>query len=208
MAGLYDETIQIVTCREDLHSVEDLKGLRVCVGDAGSGAEFNARQILSAYGLKFSNIQKVNASFGDSAAALSAGAIDAAFVVAGAPTKAVSELAEKNAVHLIGLDKEHISALQEQYGFYTETLVPADTYKGLSGEVDTVSIRATLVANNRLSEDIVYELLGGLFAEQDALAKGEPKFSGLSLSDAVKGISIPFHTGAARFYSEQGAEGF
>ena len=97
---------------------------------------------------------------------------------------------------------------QEQYGFYKETLVPADTYKGLSGEVDTVSIRATLVANNRLSEDIVYELLGGLFAEQDALAKGEPKFSGLSLSDAVKGISIPFHTGAARFYSEQGAEGF
>ena len=49
VAGLYDETIQIVTCSDSIASVADLKGKTVSVGDAGSGVEFNAKQILEAF---------------------------------------------------------------------------------------------------------------------------------------------------------------
>ncbi|MBR1856971.1 MAG: TAXI family TRAP transporter solute-binding subunit, partial [Oribacterium sp.] len=59
VAGLYDETVQIITCTDDIKTVADLKGKTVSVGDAGSGVEFNARQILDAYGISFDDIKVV-----------------------------------------------------------------------------------------------------------------------------------------------------
>ena len=47
----------------DIKSVDELKGKRVSVGDAGSGVEFNARQILEAYGISFDDIQVNNLWF-------------------------------------------------------------------------------------------------------------------------------------------------
>jgi TRAP transporter TAXI family solute receptor len=204
VAGLYDETVQIITCNSDIKSVEDLKGKTVSVGDAGSGVEFNAKQILAAYDMSFDDINVVNASFGDSADSLKDGKIDAAFIVAGAPTTAVVDLATTKDVSLVQLDEEHIKKLQENYDFYTETVIPADTYKGVSEDATTVSVRATLIASNDVSEDAVYELLKAMFDNQKDLIAGHAKFEFLNLEDAVKGISVPFHPGAKKYFEEQG----
>ncbi len=204
IAGLYDETVQIITCDASIASVADLAGKTVSVGDAGSGVEFNAKQVLAAYGLSFDDITVVNASFGDSADSLKDGKIDAAFVVAGAPTTAVTDLATTNAVHIVELDDEHISALQSDYDFYTKTVIPAGTYAGQDADATTVSVRATLIVSNKVSEDAVYELTKAMFENQADLAAGHAKFETLSLEDAVAGISVPFHAGAAKYYEENG----
>ena len=46
----YPEYVQIVA-NKNITSIDQLKGKKVSVGDAGSGVEFNARQILAAYGI-------------------------------------------------------------------------------------------------------------------------------------------------------------
>ena len=204
VAGLYDETIQIVTCSDSIASVADLKGKTVSVGDAGSGVEFNAKQILEAYDMTFDDINVVNASFGDSTDSLKDGKIDAAFIVAGAPTTAVVDLATTKAIHLVQLDEEHIKTLQDKYDFYTATTIPAGTYDGVEEDATTVSVRATLIASNNVSEDAIYELLKAMFDNQEALIAGHAKFEFLNLEDAVKGISVPFHAGAKKYYEEQG----
>ena len=191
VAGLYDETIQIVTCSDSIAS-------------AGSGVEFNAKQILEAYDMTFDDINVVNASFGDSADSLKDGKIDAAFIVAGAPTTAVVDLATTKAIHLVQLDEEHIKTLQDKYDFYTATTIPAGTYDGVEEDATTVSVRATLIASNNVSEDAIYELLKAMFDNQEALIAGHAKFEFLNLEDAVKGISVPFHAGAKKYYEEQG----
>ena len=206
VAGLYDETIQIVTCSDSIASVADLKGKTVSVGDAGSGVEFNAKQILEAYDMTFDDINVVNASFGDSADSLKDGKIDAAFIVAGAPTTAVVDLATTKAIHLVQLDEEHIKTLQDKYDFYTATTIPAGTYDGVEEDATTVSVRATLIASNNVSEDAIYELLKAMFDNQEALIAGHAKFEFLNLEDAVKGISVPFHAGAKKYFEEQGIE--
>jgi hypothetical protein len=203
IAALYDETVQIVTCDPSIETVADLAGKTVSVGDAGSGTEFNAKQILATYDLSFDDIKVVNASFGDSAESLKDGKIDAAFVVAGAPTTAVVDLGTVKDVKLVQLDDEHIEKLQSDYDFYTKTVIPADTYKGV-GETTAVSVKATLIASNEVSEDAVYELLKAMFDNQEDLANGHDKFSLLTLEDAVQGISVPFHAGAQKYYEEQG----
>ena len=203
VAGLYDETIQIITADENLKSVADLAGKKVSVGDAGSGVEFNAREILEVYGLSFDDITVVNGSFAEAADGLEKGEIDAAFIVAGAPTAAVEELARVKKIFLIPMDAEHISTLQGTYEFYTESTIPAGTYEGIEEEVVTVSVRATLVASNDVSEDAVYDLLKALFENKDALVEKNVKFESLNLEDAVKGMSVPFHPGAQKYYDEQ-----
>ncbi|MDO5703007.1 MAG: TAXI family TRAP transporter solute-binding subunit, partial [Lachnospiraceae bacterium] len=204
VAGFYDETVQIITCDSSIATVADLAGKSVSVGDAGSGTEFNAKQILAAYDLTFDDITVVNASFGDSAESLKDGKIDAAFVVAGAPTTAVVDLATVKDVSIVQLDADHIAKLQDQYSFYTETTIPGGTYKGVDEDATTVSVRATLVASTEISEDAIYELTKALFDNQAALAAGHAKFELLSIEDAVKGIDVPFHPGAAKYYEEQG----
>ena len=208
IAGIYDECVQIVTCKDDISTVEDLRGKRVSVGDLGSGTECNARQILSAYDMSFSDINAVNSSFADSADKLADGTIDAAFIVAGVPTKAVTDLSEKMNLRLVGIDDEHTRVLQENYSFFTRAQVPSDTYHGLKEGTDTVSVRAVLVASNKLEKDKVYELLTRLFEEKDRISAGEGNFSTFELQNSVKGISIPFHSGAKKYYKEKGMEGF
>ena len=203
VAGMYDETVQIVTTDSSIQTVADLAGKTVSVGDAGSGVEFNAKQILAAYDMTFDDIKVVNASFGDSADSLKDGKIDAAFVVAGAPTTAVVDLSTVKDISLVQLDEEHIAKLQENYDFYTETVIPEGTYDGV-GDATTVSVRATLIASTETDEEVIYELLKAMFDNQEALIAGHAKFEFLNLEDAVKGISVPFHAGAVKYYEEQG----
>ena len=204
VAGLYDETIQIITLDESIKSVSDLAGKTVSVGDEGSGVEFNAKQILEAYGLSFDDIKAVNASFGESAYGLEKGRIDAAFIVAGIPTVAVEELAESYKMGLVQLDEEHIAALKEAHDFYTDAVIPGGTYEGIEEDAVTVSVRASLIASNDVSEETVYELLKAMFDNKDALVEGHAKFESLSVEDAVEGMSVPFHAGAKKYYEEQG----
>ena len=157
-AALYAEVCQIISSG-DIKSVEDLKGKRVSVGDAGSGVEFNARQILNAYGISFDDIEVNNLGFGDSADALKDGKIDAFFCTAGAPTTAITELATTNSINLLGIDDEHAAALQNDYAFYTQYTIPGGTYKGVDDDVVTVAVKATLIVSDELSEDVVYDLV-------------------------------------------------
>jgi len=206
VCGMYDETVQLITTNADIKSVDDLKGKTVCVGDAGSGTEFNARQVLDVYGLSFDDIKVVNASFGDAADSLKDKKIDAAFIVAGAPTTAVVDLATSSDVYVVNIDDEHSDKLIADHPFYTKTTIPAGTYNGLAEDAQTVSVRATLIASNDLSEDVVYDLLKSMFDNKESLIGGHEKFNNLKLEDAVAGISVDFHPGAVKYLQENGVE--
>ena len=131
VAGIYDETCQIIA-EPGITSIADLKGKTVNVGNVGSGVEFNATQILAAYGIDINeDINKVNGSFGDAADSIKDGKIHAAFITAGAPTTAVVDLAINKDINLLTIDDEHAEALMAEYPFYTKTIILASlmTYR-------------------------------------------------------------------------------
>ena len=128
VAALYMEQVQIATTNPDIKSVADLEGKIVSIGASGSGVYFNAIDVLGAYGLTEEDIQPVFQSFGDSADNLKDGKIDAAFIVAGAPTPAISDLALSKPTYLVGLDEEHTNSLLESSPFYSAYTIPAGTY--------------------------------------------------------------------------------
>lgn len=128
VAALYMEQVQIVTTNPAIQSVSDLKGKTVSIGAAGSGVYFNALDVLGIYDLTENDIKAVYQSFGDSADSLKDGKIDAAFIVAGAPTPAIVDLATAGPVYLVSLDDNHTRSLLQISPYYSAYTVPAGTY--------------------------------------------------------------------------------
>jgi TRAP transporter TAXI family solute receptor len=205
MAALYAEVCQVVANpAAGISTIADLKGKNVSVGDAGSGTEFNARQILEVYGISFNDINKQNLSFGASADALRDNKIDAFFCVAGAPTTAVVDLAIGRDIVILEVDDAHAADLSKAYPFYTQFPIPAGSYRGLARDVKTVAVKATFIVSNRLSEDTVYQLTKTLMESKGAIETAHAKGAELSPAYAVEGISVPFHPGAAKYFREIG----
>jgi TRAP transporter TAXI family solute receptor len=205
MAGLYAEVCQVVANpASGIVSIADLKGKTVSVGDAGSGVEFNAWQILEAYGIGQADIKKQNLSFGASADALRDGKIDAFFCTAGAPTPAIVDLAIGKDIVVLDIDDERAQVLNAKYPFYVQFQIPAGTYRGQNADVQTVAVKATFIVSKSLPEETVYTMTKALIENKDAIQTAHSKDAELSGENAVTGISVPFHPGAKKYFAEIG----
>ena len=206
IAALYTETVQLITCNPEIKSVADLKGKNVSIGSQGSGVYFNAIDFLNAYDMTEADITPTYQSFADSAEALKDGKIDAAFVVAGAPTPAVTDLCTTKGAYLIGLDDEHVEKLQEISGAYAKSIIPAGTYEGIDEDVVTVGIKATIIANEDVTEDEAYTSVSTIFEGKDAITESHAKGAELDLEYAST-CGLPYPPGAAKYFAEKGFEG-
>ncbi len=204
VAGLYAEAVQLVTMDPAIKSVADLKGKSVSIGAPGSGVYFNAIDVLTAAGLKETDIKAQYQSFADSADALKDGKIDAAFIVAGAPTPAITELCTTNSAYLVPIDGEVAEKLMASCPFYTVYEVPAETYAGQKEAVKTVTVKATLIVSADATEDDVYKLTAAIFDNIEAISAENAKGAELSLENATSGMTVPFHAGAAKYFAEKG----
>ena len=203
VAALYMEQVQIVTMNPDIKTVEDLRGKSVSIGAQGSGVYFNAVDVLGCYDMTIEDISPVYQSFGDSADSLKDGKIDAAFIVAGAPTTAITDLSTSGQVYLVSLDDEHIDKLLAASPYYSKYTVSADTY-GMPEDAQTVAVAAMVIARNDVSEDAIYAFVSTVFENADQLQHG--KAAELDLEFASSITSVPYHPGAARYFAEKGID--
>lgn len=206
VANLYMEQVQIVTLDPAIKTVADLKGKNVSVGAAGSGVYFNAVDVLKVYGLDIDkDINPTYQSFGDSVEALQDGKIDAAFIVAGAPTTAVTSLAAAKKIYLVGLDDEHILKLLGESPYYSQNIIPKEFY-GTDYDVTTVAVGAVVIALDDVSEVDVYNFLTGVFDNIEEIKEAHAKGAELKLDFAAGYTAVPYHKGAVKYFGEKGIQ--
>ena len=207
VAGLYAEAVQLITVNPEIKSVADLKGKKVSIGAPGSGVYFNAIDVLSAAGIAETDIKPQYQNFDESADALKDGKIDAAFIVAGAPTPAITELSMTNTnTRIVPIDGDFAEKLMKDNTFYSVYKIPANTYSNQPEEISTVTVKATLIVSADANEEEVYNLTAALFDNIEAIAKEHAKGAELSLQNATEGLTVPFHAGAAKYFKENGIE--
>ena len=206
LGGLYDETVQLFTMDPNIKSIYDLKGKKVSIGEAGSGVYFNALDVLEAAGLTLDDIKPQYQSFEASKEAMKDGNIQAAFVVAGAPTTAITELATTNGVYLVNIDGEARETIMANCPYYSPLQIPADTYPGQTEPVETVTVKATVIVADYLDEETVYKMTAAIFDHAEDIAMENAKGRELSVENATEGMTAPFHPGAARYFAEHGIE--
>lgn len=206
LGGLYAETVQLITMDENIKEVSDLRGKSVSIGAAGSGVYYNAMDVLEAAGLSLDDIKPQYQSFEDSKEALKDGKIQAAFIVAGAPTTAITELATTNGVYLVNIDGELRDAIMAKCPYYAPYSIPSETYKGQTEPVETITVKATVIVSASLDEDTVYNMTAAIFEHAEEIAIENAKGKELTLENATEGMAAPFHKGAARYYAEHGID--
>lgn len=204
VAALYTEACQvIVRADSDITTIEDLQGKTVSIGAEESGSEQNALQILSAYGLNDRLVDTINLNYTDAADQLKAGKIDAIVITVGTPSPVVTELAGECGIRLLNVDGTAAQRLLSSYNAYRKVTIPAGTYPGQDADVQTVGVKAVLLASDSLPAKQVQQLTELLFSSREALEEQ----LGLALdpeTDAVEGVGIPFHAGAAAWYKQAG----
>ena len=86
---------------------------------------------------------------------------------------------------------------------YSKEVISSKTYNTV-GDIDTVAVGAVLLANDDVSEDDVYKIISGIYENMDAITKAHSKGAELNLITASSVKSVPYHKGAAKYYSEKG----
>ena len=204
VAALYMEQVQIVTCDPTIKTVADLKGKRVSIGAAGSGVYFNALDVLGCYGLSESDIIPTYQGFGDSANALKDNQIDAAFVVSGAPTTAIVELATTKTAYLVSIENANVDKLLKTSPYYAKSIIKAGTYNGQTSDVTTVAVGAVVLARNDIPADAIYALTADIFDDPASLVSSHAKYGEVSKEFGASITSVPYHPGAAKYFADNG----
>ena len=204
---LYGAPAQLVTrAGSGIHSVKDLIGKKVGVGNAGSGAFANCELFFSHMGV-WDKIERNAMGYNDAAAAFGNKQLDAFWLFTAFPSGAVIMAAQTNDIELVDLGKDaKESGFFEKYPYFTKLSVPAGTYKGVDKEAPSFQDSSLWVANAKVSADLVYNMLSIIYTEEGlAHMRGQKKtFKEMSIESGVNGIVTPLHPGAIRFWKEKG----
>jgi TRAP transporter TAXI family solute receptor len=205
MAMLYPETIQVVTLRsKNINSIADLRGKRIAVGAPGSGTEVNARQILRMFDLGYYNTKPDFLNFAEAADQIKDGVVDAAFITAGHPTAAVTDIAASRDLKILPVPRDVIEQLRQQYPYYTEVMIPSNSYKGQTESVVTTAVMAMLVTRQDVDADLIYTLTKALWENTDRLRAAHARGRDVTTASSRRGMPITMHAGALRYYRESG----
>ncbi len=205
VCALFPEHVQIIARADaDIKSVADLKAKRVAVGPVGSGTIENARQILAAWGLSFGDIKAQQLKSSQAADYIKDGRLDAAFFTVAVGAAVIMDTALVKAVKVLPVAGPQVDALVKKYPFYTKQVVPGGSYKGNPKDVPTVSVMAMLSARADLEPQVVYAILKAVYGDLPQLRKAHARFKTISPQGGLKGMSVPLHPGARRYFSEAG----
>ena len=206
IANLYPEAIHLVVrANAGIKSIADLRGKRVSLGEKESGTRVDAEIILRAYGLNARRIRARYLNPGPAADALREGKLDAFFLVAGTPAAAISELASTIEIALVPIAGARIEKLIKRYPFFSQGRIAGEAYRGV-GETRTLTVGAQWVVSAKVPADIVYGITKALWHANTRrlLDRGHPKGKVIRIESALRGIGIPLHPGAERYYREAG----
>lgn len=207
IANFFPESIHIVVRKDaGFKSVADLRGKRVALDEAGSGTLINARQVLAAYGLKESDIKAAYIKTNQAADQLMTGGLDAFFITAGAPAKAITDLVTAGmGISLLPIDGVAAERLRQASPFLFADTIAANTYRDVAA-AQTLAVGAQWVTSDKVDAELVYQITKALYSEagQKAVAKGHAKGQFMTLANAVRGAAIALHPGAERYYREAG----
>ena len=187
-------------------TIDDVKGRRFNIGDAGSGTRATALDLLDAFGWRAGDF----AWLGDLApeaqrAALCDDEIDAGTLVVGHPNGWVQALTRSCDARLVPVTGAAVEQLLEAAPWYAPAVVPGAMYDGQSAEVPTFGVRAVLVtvagrpaAEVRAVARAVFEVLATFRRLQPALAGLVPR------EMASAGLTVPLHPGAEDYLRAAG----
>ncbi|MFI8522626.1 TAXI family TRAP transporter solute-binding subunit [Streptomyces sp. NPDC085481] len=206
-ARLYDDYVQLVVPKgSTVRSVADLRGLRVGVGQPGSGVRLIADRVVAAAGLTPDvDIRPVSAGIDTMPGLLERHELDAFFWSGGLPTTAVQALSERLPIRLVPLDAKLVESLHDvgdSTRHYRSATIPADAYSLAQdgNPVDTLAVANILVTTEATDADLVEGFTRTVIGSRDRIGGQVHPAQLVDLRTAIYTEPLPLHDGARRYY--------
>lgn len=201
--SLYPTPFQIVTMKDSpVGSFLDIKGKRVICGAPGSGQEALVEKMLKAFDMTWDDIKPLHLSYTEGTKAMKDGKADVLTALTGIPGAAITELATVKNIKVVPFTDEEIKTLMEADASFSEMTVPKGAYRGVESDIPSIGLYNVLVARGDLEENVVYDMLDIIFGNVEEFRAVHNAVRNISVESAQKGMSIPFHPGAKKFYDE------
>lgn len=209
IAVLYPNRMHLVTVDgRNITKLSDLKGKHVSTGSPGSATEVMAFRILEAAGLdKDKDVKRERLSVAESVNAIKDNKIDAFFWVGGLPTAAVTDLANTPGTKIRMVDhSEVVPAMNKKYGnIYLSDTIPKSVYSGMTADNKQATVMNILVANQNMDDKTAYNIAKTIFEKRDELIAVHKEAENFKLDNQKTAATpVPFHPGAAKYYTEKG----
>ncbi|MER1966690.1 TAXI family TRAP transporter solute-binding subunit [Castellaniella sp. GW247-6E4] len=204
LSATYNNYIQIVANADSgIKTLADLKGKRISVGAARSGTELNARAVLKAAGLSYDDFSKVEyLPFGESVELMKNRQLDVTLQSAGLGVSSIRDLATSVKIVVVPIPTDVVAKIGNEA--YQPATIPANTYEGQAADTPTAAVPNFLVTQSDVSDDLAYQMTKVLYENLDTLASTHNAAKAIKLENALKGMPVPLHPGAERYYKEAG----
>ncbi|MEG8182276.1 TAXI family TRAP transporter solute-binding subunit [Nocardia terpenica] len=199
LGRVYENYLQLAVRRTGpITRIADLRGARISLGAAGSGAARSGDRLLRAADLDpATDVTVVHLPLPDAVAAITDGAVDALLWAGGVPTAALDI---PRLLRLIDLG-ELAAPMRARFGYlYDRVLIPADVYPATPA-VHTIGIANLLVTTAALPDPTAAALTELLLTRADHLIPTEAAGTQFLDQRALIGTDgLSLHPAAARVY--------
>ena len=204
LSATYNNYIQIVASEDSgIKTLADLKGKRVSVGAAKSGTELNARAIFKAAGMSYADLAKVEyLPFGESVELMKNRQLDATLQSAGLGVASIRDLSTAVKIVVVPVPADVVAKIGDPA--YQVSVIPANTYGGQTVDIPTAAIPNFLVTHSGVSDDVAYGMAKAMYDNIDTLYAAHNAAKSIKRDSAIKGMPVPLHPGAERYYKEVG----
>jgi len=202
---IYPHVYHVITLKKyPIYRISDLKGKRVSVGAPGSGTEYKSSLVLPLLGVKYEEMKVYRLSFAENTSALKDGTIEVGIWSVAPPASSVMDLVTTHEVRFIPFSEDEIKKVISTYPFYGRIVLKANTYKGQTEDVPSISVWNSIVCHKDTPEDLVYQVTKTIFENKQALIQVHKMAEFTSPDISAKESPIPIHPGALRYYREIG----
>jgi TRAP transporter TAXI family solute receptor len=203
IGAIYPNYIQIVaTAESGVKTLADLKGKSLSVGAPKSGTELNSRAILSAAGMSYKDMGKVEyLPFAESVDLMKNRQLAATLQSAGLGVASLKDLSTSTEINVVAVPKDVVEKIGPPF---VPVVIPAGTYAGQDKDVPTAAVVNYLVTSADVSDDVAYQMTRLIFDSLPELANAHVAGKEIKLETAANGSPVPLHPGAIRYYKEKG----
>ncbi|MEM9632482.1 MAG: TAXI family TRAP transporter solute-binding subunit [Pseudomonadota bacterium] len=186
-------------------NITDLKGMRLNIGNPGSGTRGTWEVLEEALGWDRSDLKlAAEMKSAETGQAVCDGKIDAYFWLVGHPSALTQESLATCDAHLVNVTGEAIDKLVADNPYYRKATIPAGMYNN-ADDIETFGVGATFVTSSDVPEEAVYTVVKAVFDNFDQFKKLHPAFANLSEEEMITdSLSAPLHDGAVKYYKERG----
>lgn len=204
---LHSTVMQIVTLADSgILTVEELKGKKVAIGEAGGGAEQQFKEMIAALGWSESDVEMVYLPYDQAMDQLGDGLIDAGCVYSGVPAASISNLNSRKDVRLVAVSEELQKIWPEAVDPFLSVFetIPAGTYTGMDTDVVTAVQRIQLSCSANIDEELAYQIAKALYENLDTLATYHASAATITREAAASVVGAPLNAGAEKYFVESG----